>query len=331
VDVAFEEMTHPGWSPVIHLATLAARLFGGRFLRFPLRHPGAAERLIGLRRRPRGRAGTLLVMLRGPGDIYKLRALPMFRAGYEQVVVWVFDSFWTDHMPLAAALRDIDLIVVIRADEMAAWNAVAPGRVIALPWGADALRLGRGAGARGTDVLRVGRQPPAWDDDAATAVEAAQVGLRFRGRPPLIEDPPANQAALTAAYGDARFIVAFSNRVAPAPYTHPRTEYLTGRWTEALACGATVAGIAPMTDSAAASLLWPGATLEFDRVDRTANLAALRAACDGWTEAQAIRNHRMALERLDWRWRLATLAERLGLDPPGLRAELAELRQAAAR
>lgn len=328
MDVAFEDLTHAGWSPVIHLARLTARLFGGTFLRFPMRRPGAAERLANLRRRAGGLQEAILLMIRGPADMHWARSLPAFRAGYRRVAVWIFDSFWTDYLPPAVALRDIDLIVLIRDDELPAWTPRAPGRVIALPWGADVLRMGRGAGPRGTDVLRIGRQPPEWDDDAASAAEAARARLTFRGRLPLIDDPVENQAALMAAYGDARFAVAFSNRVAPAPYTHPTREYLTGRWTDALACGATVAGIAPQDDSTSA-LLWPGATLDFDRIDRAANLAALRAACDGWTEAQAIRNHRMALARLDWRWRLATLADRLSLSPPALAAELAELRQAA--
>ena len=38
---------------------------------------------------------------------------------------------------------------------------------------------------------------------------------------------------------------AFSNAVSPAPYTHPSREYLTGRWTDSLASGATTAGITP--------------------------------------------------------------------------------------
>jgi len=42
----------------------------------------------------------------------------------------------------------------------------------------------------------------------------------------------------------------------------------------------------------------------------------------------AARNYRQALIRLDWRWRLAALAGRLGFRAPALEREMADLKAA---
>ena len=42
-----------------------------------------------------------------------------------------------------------------------------------------------------------------------------------------------------------KFALAFSNRANPTMQTHPEREYITGRWTDSLASGSTVAGIPP--------------------------------------------------------------------------------------
>jgi hypothetical protein len=122
--------------------------------------------------------------------------------------------------------------------------------------------------------------------------------------------------------------LAFSNAVSPAPYTHPTREYLTGRWTDALACGAVVAGIAPAC-AATAELLWPGATLELDTVDRAQGIRRIAAAVSGWAPQTASDNHRKALERLDWRWRFQELAASLSIESERLDAEIHALRAAS--
>ena len=92
--------------------------------------------------------------------------------------------------------------------------------------------------------------------------------------------------------------------------------------------GAVVAGVQPFGDASAEDLLWPGATLDFDRIDLSHNLAALSEAVADWSPAIARRNHRRALRQLDWRWRIKTLAERLDLENPELASELARLDRA---
>jgi hypothetical protein len=142
-----------------------------------------------------------------------------------------------------------------------------------------------------------------------------------------LDDPAEIQRAIMTAMAGARFVIANSNLAAPAPYTHRTEEYITARWTAALACGAIVAGVQPSGDASMARLLWPGAVLDFDRIDLNQDVAALAEARAVWAPKDAVHNHPKALARLDWRWRLAELLARLGLDIPSLlAADLARLK-----
>ena len=138
------------------------------------------------------------------------------------------------------------------------------------------------------------------------------------------DDPTGNQTALMQSLASAKFALAFSNAVSPAPYTHPTREYLTGRWTDSLASGAVVAGIAPRC-AAADELLWPGATLELASTDLAAGVQELAEAVRRWTPEVARESHRRALERLDWRWRFRELADALNVGSERLDAELESL------
>ncbi|MFV0463478.1 MAG: hypothetical protein ACK5MP_09845 [Nostocoides sp.] len=108
---------------------------------------------------------------------------------------------------------------------------------------------------------------------------------------------------------------------APAAYTHPTRQYLTGRWLDALASGAVVAGAVPLCQ-ANDELPWPEATLEPPPEDMPSGMAPLREAVNSWTPDRARLNHAMALRRLDWRHRFAAIAENLGWSSASLQAEL---------
>jgi hypothetical protein len=141
------------------------------------------------------------------------------------------------------------------------------------------------------------------------------------------DDATANQTALMRRLSQAKFTLAFSNAVSPASYTHPTREYLTGRWTDSLASGAVVAGIAPKSE-AAANLLWKGATLELRTTDRVPGIEQIKTAVRSWNPQVAQENYRRALERLDWRWRFQELAAALDVESEPLGAELDYLAQA---
>ena len=217
--------------------------------------------------------------------------------GHESTAAWIVDSFWTDRIAGIARHRPhFDRLFVTDPDLVDEWSALTGRPVDALPWGSDTLAVAADDGPRPVDLLRLGRQPEAWDDDARTAREAQDHGLVFRGRPPSSPDPLQNQEAVRAALAQARLVLAFSNLVSPAPYTHPTRDYLTGRWTDALAAGCRVAGVAPRS---AATLLWPEATLEVSPDSRADAWPVLAEAAAAWTPERAAEQRRRARRELD--------------------------------
>jgi hypothetical protein len=326
VDVVYGAPSGGGWHPVTHMVRLLAELLPARLVAVPINRPaGAARRLAAAAPRRRGRS-TCLVVAASPRHLGTLLRPDYWLRGYEHVAGWVIDSFWVDRIPRVAR-RHFDQLFVADKEVVDVWSDATGLPVTWLPWGADVLRLGSGDDDRPIDLQRVGRQPAAWEDDDETRRLCAEAGLRFEGRFPLHDDPATNQASLMERLARAKFTLAFSNAVSPATYTHPTREYLTGRWTDALACGAVVAGIAPAC-GATAELLWPGATLELGTTDRPQGIRQVVDAVSAWNPQTARDNHRKALERLDWRWRFRELAASLGVDSQRLDAELDTIRAA---
>jgi hypothetical protein len=263
------------------------------------------------------------VVCAGPADLLKILNLQNWRNRFGFLAAWIIDSFWFDHIPTIARLSNpFDHLFVTSIEDLDKWRKSTGVPTTWLPWGADAFRLGHGASHREWDITRVGRQPPEWDDDLVASKAARALGIKYRGRP-IMEGvtPLQNQESLMNIYGTSKYILAFSNSVNPENYTHPTRQYLTGRWVDALACGATVAGIAPKGPSID-DLLWSGATLDFGSIRRNEGLLVLAAALEKWTPAMAVRNNTMALKHLDWRWRFKVIADVFGATPIRLAEEL---------
>jgi len=312
----------PGWDPVTLMARQAATLLGARYVEIAAdteysRLRGAS----GLLPRRRGR-GACLVIAPQPVHLSLLLRRDYLLHGHDKVIGWVIDSFLDDRIPqLARGRGHFDQLFVTDAELVDDWARATRTPTSWLPWGADVLGMGALRLARPVDLLRVGRQPDPWEEDEANGGAAAAVGVVYRGRPGFAGNPIESQQLLVDAMARAKYVLAFSNRHSPAPYTHPTREYLTGRWTTALGAGASVAGIAPRCQ-AADRLLWDGALLELDSVDRGVGLRAVRDAAAAWTPEQAVTNRVEALRRLDWRWRFKALAGVLGVRAPALEADL---------
>jgi hypothetical protein len=239
---------------------------------------------------------------------------------------WIIDSFWLEYIPFFARFsRSFGHFFVTSFEDTAEWQRITGVPTTWLPWGTDALDLGSDSAERPWDILRLGRQPQEWDDDLSNMGAARSLNLSYQGRiPENLLAGLENQELVMRAYSRTKYLIAFSNIVNPGDQTHPTKQYLTGRWVDALAGGATVAGIAPK-GADADSLLWDGATLELGTIDRSKGLQIIADAARSWTPARAARNHWMALKRLDWRWRLKTLADILSAETPALGSELARL------
>jgi hypothetical protein len=324
LDVVYYDPGSPGYHCVYYMARLAADLLNGELVVLRPRHIGVMDKVMTiLPRSPHGL--DCLLICPSPSDLTSILQVAGWRQRYRTLIAWVFDSFWTEHIPrFARWTRVFDRIYVTEQEDLDEWRKMMHAPVEWLPWGSDVLRLGSDSPSRHFDLLRFGRQPSQWDDDVATGSECDLRGVIFRGRPPELENATESELSLMQFLQNTKFTLAFSNRVSPNPQTHPRREYLTGRWTDALAAGAIVAGVPPRSDSVS-SLLWPEALLDLATVDQRDGLNVITEAIRDWTPAQARLNYVRSLERLDWRWRFKKLAETLGIRSSQLEKELTDL------
>ena len=265
-----------------------------------------------------------------------------WRKRFSCLAVWIIDYFWLERIPKAAKLsRPFDHIFITSEEDVAAWTAAMQTPTTCLAWGSDVLRFG-GVNAGGVsvssvnadgassdrvwDLARIGRQPPEWDDDENTKKQCAERQLSFQGRIKGYDTAEKNQNALKDLYQQTKYLLAFSNFAHLSNYTHPTRQYITARWTDALACGAIVAGIVP-NEPSIRRLLWDGATLDLKSININEGLQVIAEAAKIWKPEQAINNHQLSLERLDWRWRFAEIALVLNESPKRLGEEINILKQ----
>ncbi len=320
-----------GWGPISYMVRLCAELFEAELviLRGQTR-VGVLQKLRALAPRRRG-SETCLLVSGNPRHLGSVLKIEGWRRRFGQIAAWVIDGFWSDAIPrIAHDMKIFDQFFITTDEDVDDWRELTRCPVSSIPWGSDVLRLGTPRAKRSVDILRVGRQPFEWDDDAVTCAAARAKGLKFRGRPESLSDAIENQRMLMRRYGDSKFLLAFSNTAHGSPHTHPTRAYLTGRWTDGLAAGAIIAGIAPKSPTAD-RLLWPGATLNLGGVRLEDGLAILAEAVASWRPEQAAANYSMALQHLDWRWRFAAIAAALGETPSRLFIELDQVKQEIAK
>lgn len=308
--IVYTRADEPGWYPITHMVHLLARLSRATLTEVPAeRVSGRLERLASVVPRRRG-TEDLLVICPAPGHMQALTALPRWWSSYRSVSAWVVDSWWDERIPrLARTGRQFDHVWITEPENIEAWRAGTRGSVKHLPIGADVLGNTVDVDApRPDDVLRVGRMPAGWDDDVAVARALDHHGLRFAGRPPMVKGHVDGMRVLWEAERRAKYVLAFSNLVSPAPYTHPTLEYVTPRWADALSSGATTAGVLPRT--ATAATLWRSAALDVP-LSLEDGVAAIAEAAASWTSEVAEANRANAMQILDWRHRFAMIARQI--------------------
>jgi hypothetical protein len=325
IHVVYPDPGGEGYLCVFHMARLAAELLKGELIVFKPRPPALTDKFSGiLLPRKRSRTACLLICT-SPADLSSMLLVQNWRKKYGRIVAWVFDSFWTNWIPpWVRASHIFDHVFVTEREDLNTWRQMVRAPVDWLPWGSDALNLGSSNPTRQFDLVRFGRQPEEWRDDLINAEACRSFGIKFHGRPPSFSDATDNERGLMEMLSNTKFALAFSNRVSPEGHTHPEREYITGRWTDALASGATVAGIPPRSESVQ-SLLWPEALLDLGTLNQTDGLKVIASAAREWTPERARINYANSLEVLDWRWRIKTLAEALDIRSSMLDAELARL------
>lgn len=316
-----------GWGPVTDLAVLAARLFETtpRFIH-PRRPYGKARKVLSLAPQRRSGDRSLLLIASHPGDLLAMARPDLMIGRYGHVGVWIFDSFWADRIPLFARRgASIDHVWITDAEFVERYERTVQRPVSWLPWGTDALAAARQAhdDQRSTDVLRLGRQPSAWDDDDANHRYLSAHGMTYSGRFPDAGDGEANQQRVRALLGDSKVVLASGNHASPALYTHPTAEYISGRFTDAVAAGTVIAGQRPRC--AAADLLPDEAWAEMDVTTRPAGLPVITEAVEQYSPKRAARLRHHALAHLDWRHRLAAIAATMQVQAPLLDLEMSAL------
>jgi hypothetical protein len=327
IHVVYPDPGGEGYLCIFHMARLAAELLNGDLVVVPPRDPTLTDKLGGiLLPRKRSRASCLLICT-SPTDLSSILLVQNWRKNYDRIVAWVYDSFWTNWIPpWVRASRIFDHVFVTEREDLNTWRQKVRAPVDWLPWGSDVLNLGSSNPVRELDLVRFGRQPKEWDDDLANARACQSLGLNFHGRPPSFSDATDNERGLMGMLSKSKFGLAFSNRVSPEGHTHPEREYITGRWTDSLGSGATVAGIPPRSESVQ-SLLWPEALLDLGTSNQADGLKVIASAVREWTPERAQINYIKSLETLDWRWRFKTIAEALDTHSSELDAELARLQK----
>lgn len=319
-----------GWDPVLHMAKLAAELLDAELLvwdGYKIPHPSKLEQLKFLlsRRSAKANDSCMLICPSCPNLTYAVY-VDEIKKRFKFVSAWVIDSFWVGGIPMIAKYtKTFDHVFITSEEDIGAWEKTTKIPTSWLPWGADVLRLGGCNAERPWDLTRIGRQPAEWEDDLVTQKMCAGEGLTFHGRLESPSNPLDNQKNLMQLYLQTKFLIAFSTKVNPTNYTHPTRQYLTARWTDSLACGAIVAGIAPREPSID-NMLWSGATLELGTTNIKQGLAVLVEAKKDWTKEKAEHNYKMALQRLDWRLRFVEIAKAHNLSPKRLYDELDEIK-----
>jgi hypothetical protein len=324
--VVYRDPGAPGYHCVYYMARLAAELLNGELVVLRPGNITLMQKLTSIL--PRADRGIdCLLICPSPSCLASLLQITDWRQKYRVLVAWVFDSFWTQHIPkFARWTRVFDRICITEQEDLETWRRILPTPVEWLPWGSDVLRLGSDNPSRHFDLLRFGRQPSQWEDDSTNRSACDARGLIFQGRPPELKDATDSELSLMNFLGNTKFTLAFSNLVNPNPQTHPIREYLTGRWTDALSAGAIVAGVPPRSETVK-SLLWPEALLDLGSVKQCQGLEVVADAVRDWTPARAKLNYLQSLQRLDWRWRFKRLTEVMGIHSDRLDKELSGLNE----
>lgn len=313
-----------GWEPVTEMAKLAAELFEAELIFIDFNSPSLFAKLefVLMKRKINRTSQTCLIIAPSPVELLCLTSFLGWRKSFSNISAWIIDSFWVNSIPKPIKLsRHFDHFFITTEEDIPVWVEATKTATSWLPWGSDVLRRGGMGAKRHWDLTRIGRQPPEWDDDEKTSDVCLELGLCFQGRLKGGETSDMNQNILMEHYKQTKFLLAFSNTAHNSPHTHKTRQYITARWTDALACGATVAGVPPNEESIN-RLLWSGATLDLKSIQLKQGLKIILNALESWTPEQATKNYKMSLERLDWRWRFAEIAKEMNLKPKKLEDEI---------
>ncbi|MSS44857.1 hypothetical protein FYJ43_02045 [Cutibacterium sp. WCA-380-WT-3A] len=269
----------------------------------------------------------LLVICANPGDLLCLARSEILAGRYGTIHGWVIDSFWDQLLPRFARQGHIlDHLWITDGELIDDYQARVNVPVSWAPWGTDALRWAKITPKdRDIDVLRLGRQPEAWQDDDISRKALKAAGLSFQGKFPGQPDSASNQAIVTSYLLRSKIVLASGNKASPTYYTHPDREYISARFTDAAACGTQIAGVPP--NCQAAKLLPEEGFIRMPVSSQEEGIPILTDAVKSWTPELAPRLQAHALTHLDWRHRIADISKSMRISTSTLDREIAELNE----
>lgn len=332
VDVYVAVPEEAGWAPILSMADLLCRYLKTQPIMLDTRTSlSRTTKVLGTLPRPKRGNRQALVIAYDPGQLNAIAQSHLIFKQYSACYGWVIDSFWSERIPrIARSNKTYTKIFVTDPGDLEDWQKAGISSLGVLPWGTDVwsnLRERLAATSqKTTDLLRVGRQPVAWDLDEQTAQVAQKHGVAFKGRPAFGASAEESALILNQALSHAKCVLAFSVRVSPTHYTHPTKDYITARWLDALAWGATVAGQRPESE-AAKDLLWDTATLDISSDDIERGMAQVKEALESFTEVKSAHRVLNSLERFDWRHRFKSLFDHMGITSDSLNQDLLAISQ----
>ena len=321
-----------GWAPVTTMARLLATYWSAELRVFtPQRPYGRLLQGLSLLPRLRGSRPPLLIIAAHPGMLLSLVRPSLFAGRYSRIGAWIIDSFWDHLIPrFARATGHLDHVWITDGELVDTYSSRLRAPVDWAPWGADVLgQMSRSARERPVDVLRLGRQPATWADDAVNQRWAVREDLTYQGRFPAPASPEANHRAVLDQLLRTKVVLASSNLADEETYTHPTREYVTARFTDAAACGALIVGRLPRVQ--AMQVIPEISRVDVDMTDRGESEETVRAAVTTWTPDLSAQIRREALRSTDWRWRFHDISRTLGIATPTLDRDLAQIYQLTER
>lgn len=315
-----------GWSSIKHMILLMSELFESRVIKLPEYSPNKFQKTFHLFDKPRKRDETsganLLIVATTLGCANDFLSLNKEKHQYNKVAFWIIDSSFTNHIPFLASSKYFDHLFITSGNDISIYQEKTNIKTSFLGYGSDVYRLGAPNRDRKVDVLRVGRQPNRFDNDEVNENQLKSFNLTYQGRP----DFDASYIdLLNKYYLQAKYVLAHSNLADESNHTHTDKEYITTRWTDALACGCTIVGQQPKSDYAYQQYIWPEAVIDIDSSDKCVDGSDLIGNVKKWSPEIAEFNYMMALKRLDWRWRFKELSDFFCINCEKLNDELREI------
>lgn len=246
---------------------------------------------------------------------------------YNKISAWIIDSFWHDNISKFILKKYINHLFVMTKEDVSFYERKTKVPTTFLGWGTDVFNLGSNKPERQIDLLRMGRQPAKWNNDKENSEILSESELVYQGRPPITENKhiefncESYISLLKEYYSKSKFVLAQSNLVDDSGYTHNTREYITARWTDAIACGCVVLGYQPVTCSSFQQL-W---TESFAHIDDVNNIKGYIDEINCWEENIPDINYHMSLKYLDWRWKFSEIFNLLNIDSEKLTKDIDEI------